>query len=191
MVDILGFAGYHVLRAADGAEALRLVGQQRVEVMVLDMAMPLVDGLPVLQALGPPPPKVILLSAWAYNTPEDIDRMGLGKKVTRILRKPCARWTCLPLSTTPWTSYIAKVEQIPLPAVEEAGIGVHIDRQPLFGVHALVVLQGPVAADNYATVSPWVTPRLGAVPKGTSQRWRAFVHECCSPGQMIKESTRG
>ena len=89
VADILGLAGYEVLQAADGGEALRVLDQQSVHVLLLDMAMPQVDGLSVLEALGPPPPKVIILSAFAYYSPEDIDRRGLGGKVTRALVKPC------------------------------------------------------------------------------------------------------
>jgi hypothetical protein len=43
---------------------------------------------PYTPALAPSSPKVILLSAFARYSPEDIGRMGLGSKVTRSLRKP-------------------------------------------------------------------------------------------------------
>ena len=89
VTDILGLAHYNVLQAANGDDALQVLSQQPVDVVILDMTMPVIDGMSVLEALGPPPPKVIVLSAFAYNTPEDIDRRGLGRKVTRALRKPC------------------------------------------------------------------------------------------------------
>ena len=88
LVDILTLDGYQVLQAADGEEALRKLAQP-VDVMLLDLAMPKLDGLSVLEVLEPPPPKVTLLSAFAYFSPEDIDHAGLRKKVTRALRKPC------------------------------------------------------------------------------------------------------
>ena len=50
--------------------------------------MPRMDGVAVLEALAPPFPRVILLSAFARYGPQDINRMGLGEKVTRALRKP-------------------------------------------------------------------------------------------------------
>ncbi|HML01310.1 MAG TPA: response regulator [Acidimicrobiales bacterium] len=87
LADILD-ESYDVLQAADGEEALRQVLRRPVDVLILDMAMPKRDGISVLQALGPPPPKVIVLSAFAYYSPEDIDRMGLGRKVTRAFQKP-------------------------------------------------------------------------------------------------------
>jgi len=89
VADILALSGYDVLQATDGGEALRVLAQQSVDVLLLDMAMPNVDGLSVLEALGPPPPKVVLLSAFAYYSPEDIDRKGLSEKITRTLHKPC------------------------------------------------------------------------------------------------------
>jgi len=57
---------------------------------VASAAVTVRDGFLVLEALGPPPPKVILVSAFAHYSPEDIDRMGLGSKVTPALRKPYA-----------------------------------------------------------------------------------------------------
>jgi len=89
LVDILGFSGYDVLQAVDGDDTLRVLGQQSVDVLLLDLAMPKRDGLSVLEVLGPPPPKVVILSAFEYYGPKDIDHMGLGRKVTRALRKPC------------------------------------------------------------------------------------------------------
>jgi CheY-like chemotaxis protein len=88
VVEILGLAGYGVLEAADGDEALRVLSNQSVDVVLLDLQMPGMDGISVLEALEPPPPKVILLSAFARYSPEDIGRMGLAGKVTRALRKP-------------------------------------------------------------------------------------------------------
>ena len=89
LVDILDLAGYEVLSAADGEEALQVLDQESVDLLLLDMAMPKVDGLAVLEALRPPP-KVIVLSAFAYYGPEDIETRGFGGKVSRTLQKPCA-----------------------------------------------------------------------------------------------------
>lgn len=88
LADILLLAGYQVLQAADGDEVLLALGRQSVDVLILDMTMPRRDGLSVLEVLEPPRPKVIVLSAFAYYSPEDIDRLGLGTKVTRALQKP-------------------------------------------------------------------------------------------------------
>jgi two-component system, OmpR family, KDP operon response regulator KdpE len=43
--------GYHVLLAADGAEALELVAKTRVDLLLLDIGLPGLDGLSVLSAV--------------------------------------------------------------------------------------------------------------------------------------------
>lgn len=48
---VLKTAGYNVLLAQDGAEALMLMGRERVDLMLLDVDLPFIDGHKVLQAL--------------------------------------------------------------------------------------------------------------------------------------------
>ena len=48
---LLKTAGYHVLLAKDGAEALMLIGRERVDLMLLDVDLPFIDGHKVLEAL--------------------------------------------------------------------------------------------------------------------------------------------
>jgi len=48
---VLKTAGYHVLLAKDGAEALMLLGREHVDLMLLDIDLPFIDGHKVLQAL--------------------------------------------------------------------------------------------------------------------------------------------
>ena len=43
--------GHRVLLAADGSQALQTLAQQRVDVLLLDVMMPGMDGLAVLKAL--------------------------------------------------------------------------------------------------------------------------------------------
>ena len=47
--------GYHVLQAADGAQALHLVSQTRPAIVVLDIQMPGIDGIEVAQRLQQDP----------------------------------------------------------------------------------------------------------------------------------------
>jgi DNA-binding SARP family transcriptional activator len=49
---VLKTAGYNVLLATDGAEALMLIGRERVDLMLLDVDLPFIDGHKVLQALN-------------------------------------------------------------------------------------------------------------------------------------------
>jgi DNA-binding SARP family transcriptional activator len=48
---LLKTAGYHVLLAKDGAEALMLIGREKVDLMLLDVDLPFIDGHKVLEAL--------------------------------------------------------------------------------------------------------------------------------------------
>jgi DNA-binding SARP family transcriptional activator len=48
---VLKSAGYHVLLAKDGAEALMLLGREHVDLMLLDIDLPFIDGHKVLEAL--------------------------------------------------------------------------------------------------------------------------------------------
>lgn len=48
---LLKTAGYNVLLAKDGAEALMLMGRERVDLMLLDVDLPFIDGHSVLEAL--------------------------------------------------------------------------------------------------------------------------------------------
>lgn len=89
MVEILRTASYSVSEAGDGDEALRVLGRQPVDVVILDLHMPGRDGLSVLESLRAPPPKVVVLSAFAYYAPEDINRMVSAGTVSRVLQKPC------------------------------------------------------------------------------------------------------
>src|SRR5688572_21415455 len=49
---LLKSAGYNVLVAKDGAEALMLIGRERVDLMLLDVDLPFIDGHKVLEALN-------------------------------------------------------------------------------------------------------------------------------------------
>ena len=51
MQDTLADAGYEPLPAVDGQQALELLGQKHVDLMVLDVMMPKLDGFSLLSQL--------------------------------------------------------------------------------------------------------------------------------------------
>jgi two-component system, sensor histidine kinase len=69
-------AGCVVSTAHDGGEALRLAGQQRFDVAVLDIGLPVLDGYQlataITETLGPLRPRLVALTG--YNRPEDRSR---------------------------------------------------------------------------------------------------------------------
>lgn len=88
LAEIIALRGYRVIEAADGERALEQLSSEDVEVLILDLHMPKVDGLAVLEELDAPPPAVILHSAFELYSPEQLRQMGLEGKVFRSLRKP-------------------------------------------------------------------------------------------------------
>lgn len=63
----LNDAGYRVLTAADGREALATTREQRPDLVVLDINMPVMDGLDTLSQLleNDPHVKVVINTAYA------------------------------------------------------------------------------------------------------------------------------
>ena len=84
---LLEKAGYRALRAPSGADALRVVDTERIDLLLLDVMMPEMDGFAVceaLQARGKRIP-IILLTA-----KDDIDTRleGMHQGVSEFLTKP-------------------------------------------------------------------------------------------------------
>jgi DNA-binding response OmpR family regulator len=86
---VLRGAGFEVVEARDGAEALSLARERAPRAAVLDVSMPELDGLEVLQRLRDAPETrdvpVILLSALAQEA--DVAR-GYDAGAARYIRKP-------------------------------------------------------------------------------------------------------
>ena len=86
----LGYAGYEVATAANGADALRAVARSPVDLIILDVLMPMLDGLGACQALrkrGDDTPVLVLTARDAVD-----DRVaGLDAGADDYLVKPFAR----------------------------------------------------------------------------------------------------
>jgi DNA-binding NtrC family response regulator len=67
LMAILELNGYRVSSAPDGETAVTAVREGTFDVVVMDIRMPGRDGVSVLQALGVPPPQVILMTAYAQE----------------------------------------------------------------------------------------------------------------------------
>jgi DNA-binding response OmpR family regulator len=79
----LGQAGYEVRTARNGQEALDAVAAERPDLLVLDVALPLVPGDEVARRLGDGRPPVLFISG------RDLDRTaGLEGPGFRFLTKP-------------------------------------------------------------------------------------------------------
>jgi two-component system cell cycle response regulator DivK len=85
--ECLSFAGFHVLEASNGAEAVKLAGERLPDVIVMDVAMPVMDGYEASRLLKSDPRTkgipVILLTASPRDTAANEDH------VDAVLLKPC------------------------------------------------------------------------------------------------------
>ncbi|HMK62293.1 MAG TPA: response regulator [Acidimicrobiales bacterium] len=84
VADLLRTAGYSVAEASDGAAALKVLDSRTVGAMVLDLRMPGIDGLKVLDMLDDPPP-VIITSAFTLDVD---DQQRVDPKIFVQLVKP-------------------------------------------------------------------------------------------------------
>lgn len=85
LVDILEFDGYDVSAAGDGEQAIEAVRDRPIDVVVMDVRMPRCDGITAMQAISPPPPAVIIMTA--YTVDESLQK-ALDARVFAILHKP-------------------------------------------------------------------------------------------------------
>jgi PAS domain S-box-containing protein len=88
VVHTLAAEGLELREAADGSEALEAVAEERPDAIVLDLAMPGVDGFAVLEALREKPETreipVVVLTARTLTAEE---RHGLNQRAVALLEK--------------------------------------------------------------------------------------------------------
>jgi DNA-binding NtrC family response regulator len=90
LMAILELHGYRVSSASDGETAVAAVRGGAFDVVVMDIRMPGRDGVSVLEAMGDPPPQVILMTAYA---PEERLRAAAAASAFAIVHKPFdTRW---------------------------------------------------------------------------------------------------
>ena len=81
--------GYHVLRATDGSAGLHLLQENRVDMVILDLRLPVMDGWEVFQQMKNNPqlkgiPVVVLSASASPETQEE----ALEKGAAAFLVKP-------------------------------------------------------------------------------------------------------
>lgn len=84
--DALGFEGYDVLQGRHGAEALALLGSRRVDMILLDLRMPVMHGWAFAEAYralpGPQAPLVV------FSAATEVDRWARQVGADAWLPKP-------------------------------------------------------------------------------------------------------
>lgn len=87
LVDALVFAGYTVLEAADGRQAVELGIESEVDLVLLDVRLPQVDGFEVLSAIRAARPALPIIMVTARGAEEDRVR-GLREGADDYVIKP-------------------------------------------------------------------------------------------------------
>jgi CheY-like chemotaxis protein len=85
--DMLTQAGFRVLTATDGAEALRLLASERPDLIVLDLILPWVNGVEVLRPVRDHPQLRIVPVLVVTGTQTSEFELRTFRPV-RVLRKP-------------------------------------------------------------------------------------------------------
>jgi len=90
----LGLSGYRVLTAPNGAEALKLIVSEKIDALISDIRMPIMDGPALVRRIhqmGAVVPTIIFVSGFG-----DIDLREMhGLGVEEMIEKPLARKTLL------------------------------------------------------------------------------------------------
>ena len=83
--------GYRVLEASEGAEALRLLAEERPDLILVDLTMPGMSGIQFVEALRKqvemPAPFIILTG----TDPEEIEKLSDGLGASSFLQKPFSK----------------------------------------------------------------------------------------------------
>jgi CheY-like chemotaxis protein len=83
---ILRAAGFVVMNVADGVEALDMLRHHDVDVLLLDLGLPRMNGPELLERLVDPPP-VVVVSGFEHDDEADI-RYRFQRCVVDCLHKP-------------------------------------------------------------------------------------------------------
>ena len=90
ILEVLSLAlegeGHNVLRAGDGADALRIVNNHACDVIVCDENMPMMDGHALIEALRAQPrlssiPVILMADTWGRPLPSINGITVLGKPI--------------------------------------------------------------------------------------------------------------
>ena len=84
-------SGYAVTQAFNGKEAVEKIGQDKPDLVLLDVTMPVMSGWEVCEALRADPSTkdlpIFILSS--YSSPVDIEQ-GKTHRIKRYIVKPCS-----------------------------------------------------------------------------------------------------
>ena len=87
LADILGLKGYLVSTATSGAEALEILRERRVDILLTDVRMPEMNGVELFIETKKTQPVLMTILMTAYAADEIIQR-GMAEGIKTVLNKP-------------------------------------------------------------------------------------------------------
>ena len=88
LTDFFQDAGYEVLTANNGQEALEHLKNKKPTIAILDLRMPIVDGEAVIRQMPEISPNTKIIVATGYTDEEYIENKVLSQNVDAFLEKP-------------------------------------------------------------------------------------------------------
>ena len=87
LADILGVKGFEVHSAYSGAEALEILREHPVDILLTDVRMPDMNGVELYRATRQTHPHLITVLMTAYAA-DDIIQQGMAEGIKTVLTKP-------------------------------------------------------------------------------------------------------
>jgi two-component system response regulator GlrR len=87
LADILEAKGFAVHAAASGAEALEILQEQPIDILLTDVKMPEMNGLELYQKTRKLYPNLITIFMTAYAA-DDLIQQGMAEGIKTVLTKP-------------------------------------------------------------------------------------------------------
>lgn len=91
---ILEYGGYVVISAENGREAVFLYKENKIDLVLMDVFMPIMNGFEAFRLIRESDPDVRILFTSGF-TSDIVDREGINAKDVRLLQKPVSSETLL------------------------------------------------------------------------------------------------
>ena len=87
LADILEFKGFNVYSAFSGAEALKIMGDQPIDILLTDVKMPDMNGVMLYREVKKKYPNITTYFMTAYAA-DDLIQQGMKEGIKTVLTKP-------------------------------------------------------------------------------------------------------
>jgi CheY-like chemotaxis protein len=87
LADILEFKGFNVYPAFSGAEALKILGDKPIDILLTDVKMPDMNGVMLFREVKKKYPSITTYFMTAYAA-DDLIQQGMKEGIKTVLTKP-------------------------------------------------------------------------------------------------------